>query len=124
MFPVGIEYLQFNSNESLDRLTCDGVEEDDAEKQRRYPCFLPGVGEIRQTESLLQDAADREDCVIMPLYGDMPLEEQRRVLIPAKQRKIVLATNVAEHVTHHRWCHSSSRQRHGSHQSFLIKTGP
>jgi len=32
----------------------------------------------------------------MPLYGDMPLEEQRRVLIPAKQRKIVLATNVAE----------------------------
>jgi len=96
MFPVGIEYLQFNSNESLDRLTCDGVKRMMQKSSGDILAFLPGVGEIRQTESLLQDAADREDCVIMPLYGDMPLEEQRRVLIPAKQRKIVLATNVAE----------------------------
>jgi ATP-dependent helicase HrpB len=96
MFPVDIEYLQFNSNESLDRLTCDGIKRMLQKSSGDILAFLPGVGEIRQTESLLQDSAEREDCVIMPLYGDMPLEEQRRVLIPAKQRKIVLSTNVAE----------------------------
>ena len=32
----------------------------------------------------------------MPLYGDMALSDQQQVLLPAKQRKVVLATNVAE----------------------------
>ena len=32
----------------------------------------------------------------MPLFGDLPAEEQDRVLSPCSQRKVVLATNVAE----------------------------
>ena len=37
-----------------------------------------------------------EDIAIHPLYGDLPFDEQERAILPAKNRKIVLATNIAE----------------------------
>ncbi|MCA9066608.1 MAG: ATP-dependent RNA helicase, partial [Planctomycetaceae bacterium] len=58
--------------------------------------FLPGVGEIRQVNRLLEDMARKQQLAVMPLFGDLPAEEQDRVLNPIEQRKIVLATNVAE----------------------------
>jgi len=33
---------------------------------------------------------------VMPLYGDLPADEQDRAVRPARQRKVILATNVAE----------------------------
>ena len=33
---------------------------------------------------------------MLPLHGDLPIAEQARAVEPAKQRKVVLATNVAE----------------------------
>jgi len=58
--------------------------------------FLPGVGEIRRTEDLLAATAQESGLALMPLYGDLPLAEQRLVLAPCRHRKVVLATNVAE----------------------------
>src|SRR5262249_46347700 len=40
--------------------------------------------------------AARENRAIMPLYGDLPAEQQDAVLGPCERRKVVLATNVAE----------------------------
>ncbi|HEY0467429.1 MAG TPA: ATP-dependent helicase C-terminal domain-containing protein [Polyangiaceae bacterium] len=34
--------------------------------------------------------------MVLPLHGDLPIAEQARAVEPAKQRKVVLATNVAE----------------------------
>ena len=58
--------------------------------------FLPGKNEIDRCEAMLATALP--DAVIMKLHGAMPLSEQSRVLRPLKnsQRKIVLATNIAE----------------------------
>jgi ATP-dependent helicase HrpB len=56
--------------------------------------FLPGVQEIRRTAAALERRADA--VLILPLYGDLPPEEQDRALLPQPGRRVVLATNVAE----------------------------
>ena len=59
-------------------------------------CFLPGMQEIRQTARDLNEIAQTSDLLVLPLHGDLSPEEQDRALMPQKQRRIVLATNVAE----------------------------
>lgn len=58
--------------------------------------FLPGIAEIRQTQALLEPVALQKSLGLMTLYGDMPLQDQQQVLEPSNQRKIILATNIAE----------------------------
>jgi ATP-dependent helicase HrpB len=55
--------------------------------------FLPGAGEIRRVEALLQGG----DAVIVPLHGNLTPEQQDRALRPdARGRKVILATSIAE----------------------------
>ncbi len=54
--------------------------------------FLPGVGEIRRTQEQLAGMS----AEIMPLYGDLPAEQQTRVLTPGVGRRVILATSIAE----------------------------
>jgi ATP-dependent helicase HrpB len=58
--------------------------------------FLPGLQEIRQTARHLEDVAGERDLAVLPLYGDLPAEQQDAALLPGSRRKVVLATNVAE----------------------------
>ncbi len=58
--------------------------------------FLPGVGEIKSVEALLMHDAVKENWKLLPLYGDMSPDDQDAVLVPSRQRKVILATNVAE----------------------------
>src|SRR5206468_3991114 len=58
--------------------------------------FLPGAEEIRRTAKRLEPLAEREDLLLLPLHGSLPADEQTRALRPAAQRKIILATNIAE----------------------------
>lgn len=58
--------------------------------------FLPGAAEIRHCERALQGLAARHDLVLRPLHGSLTLDEQERAIRAEKQRKIVLATNIAE----------------------------
>ncbi|GIW85823.1 MAG: ATP-dependent helicase HrpB [Isosphaeraceae bacterium] len=58
--------------------------------------FLPGKGEIDRTGRRLAALAERRGVLVLPLHGSLPVEEQRRALVRAEQRKLVLATNVAE----------------------------
>ncbi|MHC5065167.1 MAG: ATP-dependent helicase C-terminal domain-containing protein, partial [Planctomycetota bacterium] len=58
--------------------------------------FLPGMYEIRAAQDALTPLARRSAAVLMPLHGSLGPEEQDRVLRPGEQRKIVLATNLAE----------------------------
>jgi ATP-dependent helicase HrpB len=54
--------------------------------------FLPGMGEIRRTQALLEGiAAD-----VLILHGDLPAAEQDFALRPGTQRRVVLATSIAE----------------------------
>jgi ATP-dependent helicase HrpB len=58
--------------------------------------FLPGLQEIRQNARHLEPLARDRDLAVLPLYGDLPAEQQDAVLQPQPRRKVVLATNVAE----------------------------
>lgn len=60
--------------------------------------FLPGVGEIRRVESLLNDSGLPPEVLLAPLYGDLTAQAQDAAVAPAPpgMRKIVLATPIAE----------------------------
>ena len=60
--------------------------------------FLPGVGEIRRVQSLLDQSDLGPNTIIAPLYGDLSADAQDRAISPTPpgQRKIVLATSIAE----------------------------
>jgi ATP-dependent helicase HrpB len=72
--------------------------------------FLPGVGEITRVGERLAErwaapgrvgpGGSREDDtpLVLPLYGDLPPEQQDAVLrcAPGQRRRVILATNVAE----------------------------
>lgn len=59
--------------------------------------FLPGVAEIQRVQEQLAERVQR-DVLLCPLYGALPLSEQRKAILPAPSgfRKVVLATNIAE----------------------------
>ncbi|MDP3959450.1 MAG: ATP-dependent helicase HrpB [Pseudorhodobacter sp.] len=59
--------------------------------------FLPGEGEIRRLEAALKGHLP-EACAVSPLFGAMDFAAQRAALAPAPagQRRIVLATAIAE----------------------------
>lgn len=65
-----------------------------AEHEGNILAFLPGVGEIRRTQTALAGAP----AEILPLYGEMPPGEQDRVLRPRPEagRRVILATSIAE----------------------------
>lgn len=59
--------------------------------------FLPGEGEIRRTEALLQKRLGAE-IALRPLFGAMKFQDQRAAIQPETdgRRKLVLATSIAE----------------------------
>jgi ATP-dependent helicase HrpB len=60
--------------------------------------FLPGEGEIRRVETLLNDSSLPGDVDVLPLYGALPQNRQDQAISPPPigRRKIVLATAIAE----------------------------
>lgn len=63
-----------------------------AETEGGMLAFLPGEGEIRRVTAAL----DLPGVEVLPLYGALPFEAQRKALAPTKGRKLVLATSIAE----------------------------
>lgn len=60
--------------------------------------FLPGQGEISRVAERLAEKIQDANINIRPLYGNLSIEEQQLAIAPEPggQRKIVLATNIAE----------------------------
>lgn len=75
------------------------IEQAVAERSGSLLVFLPGQAEIRRVQEALNSSfGQRDDLLLAPLYGELSLEQQRRAIepAPAGQRKIVLATAIAE----------------------------
>jgi ATP-dependent helicase HrpB len=58
--------------------------------------FLPGAGEIKRAQAALAELPGIGNLAVLPLHGEMPLEDQARAVRPGDRRKIILSTNVAE----------------------------
>lgn len=96
-FPVEPRWLSRPiGNERFEQAVADLVLSALSEAEGSALVFLPGEGEIRRVENLLNAQASR-DCTIAPLFGAMDFKAQRAAIRPAQTgRKVVLATSIAE----------------------------
>ncbi|WP_224983434.1 ATP-dependent helicase HrpB [Geomonas agri] len=94
-FPVDVRYLKADPATRLAETACAGVMRALAETEGDVLVFLPGAGDIRRCESILQ-AQVGSKVMIAVLYGDLPFAAQERAILPGEHRKVVLATNIAE----------------------------
>ncbi len=83
-------------DQRLEQATADLVLNALSQEPGSVLVFLPGEGEIRRTQSLLQGNLPK-DTTLHPLFGAMDFKEQRAAIAPAPSgRKVVLATSIAE----------------------------
>lgn len=96
-FPVDIQYRPVPRNARLTDQVVTVIREALATQSGSLLVFLPGAGEIRWVEQALSGALPA-DVAVTPLYGSLRNEEQDRAIAPAPagQRKVVLATAIAE----------------------------
>ena len=97
-FPVTVSYREIADDpRRLPAEIARAVLEKCRERSGDLLVFLPGAEEIRRCGEILA-AALPEGFRILPLHGTLKLAEQRAALAPAPpgERRIVLATNVAE----------------------------
>ncbi|MDZ4066814.1 MAG: helicase-related protein, partial [Tabrizicola sp.] len=94
-YPVETRWLPRPPDASLrlEAVTAAAIRAALGETEGGILVFLPGEGEIRRTINLL---GDLPGCTIRPLFGAMDFTAQRAALAPAVDRKIVLATAIAE----------------------------
>ncbi|UHQ20448.1 ATP-dependent helicase HrpB [Lysobacter sp. KIS68-7] len=97
-YPVDIAYFPARRDEALVPQTRRAIEHAVAAHTGDVLVFLPGQREIAQVDAALANSDALRDIDVLALHGELPVEQQSRVLQPAPdhRRRIVLATNVAE----------------------------
>lgn len=96
-YPVEMKYLDDRSGERLPRKMSAAVVRALQETEGDILAFLPGSGEIRACAALLAESGPSlKNIDLCQLYGDLPVAEQQKVMLPGARRKVVLATSIAE----------------------------
>lgn len=96
LFELSIEHRPY-SPEALEIQVRQAVESlINREQTGDILAFLPGAREIHRGLRECDVVARRNNILALPLHGSLPPKEQDRALFPASQRKLILATNVAE----------------------------
>ncbi len=96
-YPVSIEHFPARRDEPLEHQLKRAVEHALVAHPGDVLVFLPGRREIERAQRLLAGAVAPE-IEVLQLHGDLPVDQQSRVLQPSPDgmRRVVLATNVAE----------------------------
>jgi ATP-dependent helicase HrpB len=96
-FPVETSYLARETEGDIAAVAGRAIINALRETEGDILVFLPGAGEIRRCQRLLEEDQElSRHLLIRPLYGDLPFASQEEAIMPAKWRKVVLATNIAE----------------------------
>ncbi|WMJ70951.1 ATP-dependent helicase HrpB [Stenotrophomonas sp. 24(2023)] len=97
-YPVAVSHFPARREEALELQVRRAVQQALAEHPGDLLVFLPGQREIARVQAGLQDAIDGTAVEVLALHGELPVEQQARVLQAAGdgRRRVVLATNVAE----------------------------
>jgi ATP-dependent helicase HrpB len=95
---VDVRHLGRRDDQRLEGAVAAAVRAALARDEGSVLAFLPGGAEIRRTAELLASGTLPHDVRLFPLYGDLAAEAQdAAIALPAPgQRKIVLATSIAE----------------------------
>ena len=96
-FPVAVHYRPLPRNGRVVDQVTSVVLEALKDQGGSLLVFLPGAGEIRRVEQKLRGNLP-DNVLIAPLYGNLKSEQQDQAISPAPegQRKVVLATAIAE----------------------------
>jgi ATP-dependent helicase HrpB len=86
LYPMDIRYAPGSS-------VAIAVSEMLAETAGQILCFLPGAGEIARA---LPEVERISSVEVVPLHGSLPSADQDRAIAPVPQRRVILATNIAE----------------------------
>lgn len=97
-FPVTVTHRTMDSRYLPNKKGCENdvvrtVKEALEDEEGDILVFLPGRKEITQCAQMLQSI---DDVMVVKLHASVSDEERHRALTVQKQRKVVLATNVAE----------------------------
>ena len=97
-YPVLIAHYPARRDEAIEHQTRRAIEHALAMHPGDVLVFLPGQREIGKVQALLAQALDESRIETLALHGELPVEQQSRVLQPSQdgRRRVVLATNVAE----------------------------
>ncbi|WP_313250994.1 helicase-related protein, partial [Stenotrophomonas indicatrix] len=97
-YPVAISHFPARRDEALELQVRRAVQQALAEHPGDLLVFLPGQREIARVQAGLQDSLAGAAVDVLALHGELPVEQQARVLQAASdgRRRVVLATNVAE----------------------------
>jgi len=97
-FDVATQYVARRPEIYLEQQTAQVVRAALREHDGDILCFLPGAAEIRRVQRALEDLGADRTVRVLPLYGELEGAAQDEALSPAPagQRKIVLATSIAE----------------------------
>ena len=92
--PVEIAHFPARRDEKTEHQVRRAIEHALASHPGDVLVFLPGQREIARVQALVEHV----DAEVLALHGELPIEQQSRVLQPAPdaRRRVVLATNVAE----------------------------
>jgi ATP-dependent helicase HrpB len=97
-FPVETRYVGRDVRAPIEQQVAEAVTRAARSERGSLLVFLPGAGEIRRAETLLRERIHDQTVDIVPLYGALDADDQDRAIAPAPpgQRKVVLATSIAE----------------------------
>mgnify|MGYP000035333091 CR=1 FL=1 len=98
-FPVEHRYQPVNDPRDVIEQMAIAISQLLVQETGSVLAFLPGVGEIKRLAQALALRLPANNKInICPLYGQLPIEQQQQAINPAAagQRKVVLATNIAE----------------------------
>ncbi len=97
-YPVRVDYEPMPDTRPLTVRVTDAVRRVVRETDDRGDVlvFLPGAAEIRRVGTAIEAIASANALDVVPLYGDLPLDAQRRAIQGGSRRRVVLSTNVAE----------------------------
>ena len=97
-FPVETRYLGRKADAPLERQMADAITMALRADPGSVLAFLPGAAEIRRTQNFLGERIHDASIEIVPLFGALDAAVQDRAIAPAPkgQRKVVLATSIAE----------------------------
>jgi ATP-dependent helicase HrpB len=98
MFPVETRYVGRDQRAPMEAQLARLIGRLLAEEEGSLLVFLPGQGEIRRAERLINERLRDPAVDVTPLYGALEPGQQDRAIAPPPpgRRKVVLATSIAE----------------------------
>lgn len=97
LFPVKKEYTQVDNSEDF-RVFFHKAILDSVSKGKNVLAFRPGKKEISDSINILEDLfrVANERAIILPMHGELPIEEQNKCFRQYHIPKVVVATNIAQ----------------------------